>query len=63
MHSNGSIVTIAELEGGEGRASMSNSTVEIGVVTGMWGGSFLTSRGASQVTAVGQSRLYKQRGR
>ena len=38
VHSNGSVVTITELEGGEGRASISNSTVEIDV-------SFLTSRG------------------
>ena len=53
VRSNGSVVTIAELEGGEGRASMSNSTVEIDVVNGVWGGSFSTSRGASQVTAVG----------
>ena len=44
VHSNGSVVTIAELEGGEGRASMSNSTIEIDVVKGVWGGSFSTSR-------------------
>ena len=46
VRSNGSVVTIAELEGGEGRASMSNSTVEIDVVNGVWGGSFSTSRGS-----------------
>ena len=45
MHSNGSVVTIAELEGGEGRASMSNSTFEIDAVNGVWEGSFSTSRG------------------
>ena len=45
VHYNGSVVTIAELEGGEGRASMSNSTVEINAVNGVWGGSFSTSRG------------------
>ena len=44
VHSNGSVVTIAELEGGEGKASMSNSTVEIDAVNGVWGGMFSTSR-------------------
>ena len=46
VHSNGSVVTIAELEGGEGKTSMSNSTVEIDAVNGVWGGSFSTSRGS-----------------
>ena len=46
MHSNGSVVTIAELEEGEGKASMSNSTVEIDAVNGVCGGSFSTSRGS-----------------
>ena len=45
VHSNGLVVTIAELEGGEGRASMSNSTVEIDAVNRVWEGSFSTSRG------------------
>ena len=45
VHSNGSVVTTAELEGGEGRASISNSTVKIDVVNGVLGGSFSTSRG------------------
>ena len=45
VHSNDSVVTIAELEGGEGRASMSNSTIEIDVVNGVREGSFSTSRG------------------
>ena len=31
MHSNGSVVTISELERGEGRASISNNIVEIDV--------------------------------
>ena len=36
-------MTIPELEGGGGRASMSNSTFEIDAVNGMWEGSFSTS--------------------
>ena len=52
-HANGSVVTIAELEGGEGRASMSNSTFEIDAVNGVWEGSFLTSRGS--ITGDGAS--------
>ena len=44
-HVNGSVVTIAELKGGEGRGSMSNSTFKIDAVNGVWEGSFSTSRG------------------
>ena len=44
VHSNDSVVIIAELERGEGRALTFNSTVEIDVVNGVWGGSFSTSR-------------------
>ena len=44
MHSNGSVVTISELEGGEGRTSISNNIVEIDVANTVLGGSFLTSR-------------------
>ena len=45
VHSNGSVVTISELEGGEGKASIAISIVEIDVANGVLGGSFLTSRG------------------
>ena len=38
-------MTLAELEGGEGRASMSNSTFEIDAVDGVWEGSISTSWG------------------
>ena len=45
MHSNCSVVTISELGGSEGRASISNSTAEIDVAKGVLGGSFWTTRG------------------
>ena len=45
MHSNGSAVTISELEGGEGTASISNSIVEIDAANGVLGGLVVTSRG------------------
>ena len=45
MHSNGSVVTISELEGGEGRASISSNISEIDVANRVLGGSFWTSRG------------------
>ena len=44
-HASDSVVTLAELEGGEGRASMSNSTFEIDAVDGVWEGSISTSWG------------------
>ena len=44
MHSNGSVVTISELEGGEGRASMSNSTAESDFANGVLGGPFWATR-------------------
>ena len=46
VHSIGSVLIIAEQKGGEGKASTSNSTVEIDAVNGVWGGSFSTSRGS-----------------
>ena len=39
-HSNGSVVMISELEGGEGRALISNSSAEIDFANGVLGGSF-----------------------
>ena len=61
VHSNGSVVTIAVLEGGkEGRLY---PTIPSTSSTECWEGRFRPLEGASQVTAVGQSRLYKQRGR
>ena len=44
MNSNGSVVITSELEGGEGRASISNSTVEIDLANGVLGGSLWTTR-------------------
>ena len=38
-------MTISELVGGEGRASISNSTAEIDFANGVLGGSFWTTRG------------------
>ena len=54
-------MAISELEGGEGRVSISNSIAEIDFANGVLGGPFLTTQGVSQVTAVGQSGLYKRR--
>ena len=42
-HASNSVVTIAELKGGEGRASMSNSTFEIDAVNVVWEGSSSSS--------------------
>ena len=44
-HFNGSVVTISELEEGEGMASISNSIAEIDFANEILGGSFWTTRG------------------
>ena len=44
-HASDSVMTIAEIEGGEVRASMSTSTLEIDAVNGVWEGSISTSWG------------------
>ena len=63
IYCNGSVVTISELEGGGGRASISSSTAENDFANGVLGGSLWTTRDRiAPGGAVGQSRLYKQRG-